>query len=104
MPASRDHASEVAYFLFEPLTLGSKHRELRSCAFQPLLKLLFELRESVSHNVLVEHFALKSFKHFAFEVVLSDVQAVLANSPSVLLWTAIPHPSRLPTARNDNHL
>ena len=73
MPARGDHPGEVAYFFFELFTLGSKHCELRSCTFEPFSKLVFELRERVSHNVLVEHFALESFKHFPFEVVLSDV-------------------------------
>jgi hypothetical protein len=61
------------------------------------LELLLELGERISHDVFAEHFPLKPFKYFPFEAVLSDVQAVLANSSGVLQRAAISRLSRLPS-------
>src|SRR5258707_933627 len=97
MLVRRNHASETAYFLFEPITLRSKHREVRPCAFESFLELLFELSERISHNIFAKHFSLKSFEYFPFKAVLSDVQGVLTNSPCMLLRAAIARSARLPS-------
>jgi len=66
------------------------HATCRTLIPGPFLELLLELSERISQNVIAEHFLPKPFEYFPFEAVLSDVQAVLADSPGVLQFHGTP--------------
>jgi hypothetical protein len=52
----------------------------------------------------MKHFALKAFEYFPFEVILSDVQGIRANSPRMLKRATVPCSAGLPAARHNDHL